>query len=104
LGIVSDLIEPHNKGYGYQVKEGQIDSLLELLHLSVGDLTSANAVGFSTFENALSSGLFKHAAAVKGQMEGPITLSAYLFHHDGPFLSDPPLFAAIAFHISQTIC
>ena len=42
--------------------------------------------------------------AVKGQIEGPITLSAYLFHQGRPFLSDPALFAAIAFHVSQIIC
>ncbi len=104
LGIVADLIEPRNKGYGYQVKEGRIDSLLEMLHRSVGDLTPANAAGFGAFENALSSGLFKGAVAVKGQIEGPITLSAYLFHEDRPFLSDPALFAAIAFHVSQIVC
>ena len=70
LGIVADLIEPRNEGYGYQVKEGRIDSLLEILHRSVGDLTSANAVGFGAFENALFSGLFRDAVAVKGQIEG----------------------------------
>ena len=89
LGIVADLIEPRNEGYGYQVKEGRIDSLLDILHRSVGDLTSANAVGFDAFENALFSGLFKDAVAVKGQIEGPITLSAYLFYHDRPFLPIP---------------
>jgi hypothetical protein len=52
----------------------------------------------------LSSGLFRSAVAVKGQIEGPITLSAYLFHRGRPFLSDPALFAAIAFHVSQIIC
>ena len=104
LGIVADLIEPRNEGYGYQVREGRIDALLEVLHRSVGDLTPANAVGFSAFEEALSSGLFKNAVAVKGQIEGPITLSAYLFHQGRPFLSDPALFAAIAFHVSQIIC
>ena len=103
LGIVENLIEPREEGYGYEVKEGQIDSLLELLHRSRGELTSANAAGFGAFEKALSSGLFKAAAAIKGQIEGPITLSAYLFHKGRPFLADPALFAAIAFHVSQII-
>ena len=67
-------------------------------------MTPANAAGFGAFEEALSSGLFNHAVAVKGQIEGPITLSAYLFHQGRPFLSDPALFAAIAFHVSQIIC
>src|SRR3984893_11707252 len=104
LGAVADLIESRNEGYGYQVREGKIDSLLENLHRSNGELTPTNAAGFGAFEEALSSGLFKTAVAVKGQIEGPITLSAYLFHRGRPFLSDPALFAAIAFHVSQIIC
>ena len=31
LGIVADHIEPRKEGYGYQVKEGRIDSVLEIL-------------------------------------------------------------------------
>jgi hypothetical protein len=103
LGIVENLIEPRDEGYGYQVREGQIDSVLEGFHRSSGELTLANAAGFGAFEEALSSGLFTSAVAVKGQIEGPITLSAYLFHNGRPFLSDPVLFAAIAFHVSQII-
>ena len=104
LGIGADLIEPRSEGYGYQVKEGRIDSLLEILHRSNGELTTANAAGFGAFEGALSAGRFGSAVAVKGQIEGPITLSSYLFHQGRPFLSDPALFAAIAFHVSQIIC
>ena len=66
-------------------------------------LPISNAAGFGAFEQALSRGLFSSALAVKGQIEGPITLSAYLFHNGQPFLADPALFAAIAFHISQII-
>jgi len=104
LGILGDLIETRGEGYGYQVRAGRIDSVLETLHRSSGELTSANAAGFGAFEETLSSGLFGSAMAVKGQIEGPITLSAYLFHQGRPFLSDPALFAAIAFHVSQIIC
>jgi hypothetical protein len=43
---VEDLIEPRNEGYGYQVKEGRLDSVLEILHRSSGELTPANAVGW----------------------------------------------------------
>ena len=103
LGIVESLIGPRNEGYGFQVKAGQLDSVLEILHRSSGELTPANAAGFGAFEEALSSGLFSSAFAVKGQIEGPITLSAYLFHKGRPFLSDPALFAAIVFHVSQII-
>ena len=103
LGCLAGLIEQRKEGYGYQVKSGQIDSVLEVLHGSSGALTPENAAGFGAFENALASGLFKSAVAVKGQIEGPITLSAYLFYRGRPFLSDPILFAAIAFHVSQML-
>jgi len=103
LGIVENLIEPRNDGYGYQVKEGQLDSVLEILHRSDGELSPSNAAGFGEFERAMSSGRFSSALAVKGQIEGPITLAAYLFHKGKPFLADPVLFGAIAFHISQII-
>lgn len=103
LGCLADLMEPRNEGYGYQVKVGQLDAVVEALHGSSGALTSQNAAGFGAFENALSSGLFKSAVAVKGQIEGPITLSAYLFHQGRSFLSDSALFAAIAFHVSQML-
>jgi hypothetical protein len=103
LGVVEELIEPRNEGYGYQVKEGRLNEVVEILHRSSGELTPANAAGFGAFEKALSSGVFGSAVAVKGQIEGPITLSAYLFHKGRPFLSDPALFAAVAFHVSQII-
>jgi hypothetical protein len=100
LGILADLIEPRAESYGYQVKAGRLDAVLATLHRTDGQLTEAHAAGFSAFMSAV----FPSAAAVKGQIEGPITLAAYLFHKDRPFLSDPTLFAAIAFHVSQTIC
>jgi len=103
LGIVESLIEPRIEGYGYQVKEDQIDSLLEILHRSNGELKSANAAGVDAFVEALSSRLFDSALAIKGQIEGPITVSSYLFHKGRPFLSDATLFSAIVFHISQII-
>jgi hypothetical protein len=103
LGCIADLIEPRREGYGFAVKAGQIDRVLEELHGSTGALREVSAAGFNAFEKALSSNIFTSAAAGKGQIEGPITLSAYLFHRDKPFLSDSTLFAAIAFHVSQML-
>ena len=50
LGLAADLIEPRNDGYGYQVKDGRIDSVVEILHRSSGELTPVTAAGFSAFE------------------------------------------------------
>ena len=104
LDALSDLIELRSEGYGYKVKAGKIDHVVEALHRGGGELTTANAAGFGAFRDALSSGSFGSAIAAKGQIEGPITLSSYLFHDDRPFISDPALFAAVAFHVSQIIC
>lgn len=100
---IENHIERRNNGYGYQVKEGHLDPVLGILHRSSGELSSESAAGFRAFEEALSSGLFSSALAVKGQIEGPITLAAYLFHKSKPFLADSALFGAIAFHVSQII-
>lgn len=104
VGILTDLVEPRPEGYGYQVKPGRIDAVLEVLRRSRGELTPVNAIGFGAFEEGVSSGLFRSALAVKGQIEGPITLSAYLFYQGRPFLADAALFAAVTFHVSQMIC
>jgi hypothetical protein len=104
LDILWDLIEPRNDGYGYEVKEGQLDAVVEALHKSPGRLTSANAAGFRAFEEALEAGTFRAALGVKGQIEGPVTLATYLFHRGRTFLADSSLFAAVAFHLSQIVC
>jgi hypothetical protein len=59
LGVLADLIEPRDSGYGYQVKEGKIDAALAVLHRSDGQLPPANAAAFRAFEEALGR-LSKH--------------------------------------------
>ncbi len=104
LGVLADLVEPRAGGYGYQVKAGCIDAVIEALHNSTGHLTPADAAGFPVFEDAMKEGRFISARAVKGQIEGPITLATYLFYRDRAFLSDASLFSAVAFHIAQIVC
>ncbi len=100
LGILAGLIEPRAKGYGYQVRTGCLDDVVTALHRGDGHLPETHAAGFAAFQPAQ----FPSALAVKGQIEGPITLAAYLFYGERTFLSEPTLFAAIAFHVSQTLC
>lgn len=104
LGILGDLVEPRAGGYGYQVKAGRIDAVVEALHNSSGCLTPEKATGFAAFEEAMRLGVFESALALKGQIEGPITLATYLFHRDRAFLADSSLFAAVVFHIAQIAC
>jgi methionine synthase II (cobalamin-independent) len=104
LGVLAGLLEPRSAGYGYDVKPGRIDAVIEALHNSPGCLTSVNAAGFAAFEEAMNAGVFGSALAVKGQIEGPVTLAAHLFYRDHAFLADRSLFAAVAFHIAQIGC
>ncbi len=72
LGVLRGLITPRHYGYGYSVKDGRIDSVLERLHRSDGELMAANASGFGALEEVICTGLFfPSATAVKGQIEGP---------------------------------
>ena len=104
LGLVADLIEPRRSGYGYQVKEGRIDAVIDAFHQSNGHLPPENASGFGAFEEAMRSQIFPSALAVKGQIQGPINAGSVSVPQDRPFLSDAALFAAIAFHTSQIVC
>lgn len=103
LGIVAGLVEPRSGGYGYQVKPGRIDAVVQAFHNSTGYLAPVNAAGFASFLEAMGKGLFGSARAVKGQIEGPVTLATYLFYRDRLFLAEPALFAALAFHIAQIV-
>ncbi len=104
LGVLGDLIEARENGFGFEVKAGHIDAVVKRLHGSDGALSEEAAMGFYAFEYGLREGAFPSARAVKGQIEGPITLAAYLFYKGQPFLSDATLFAAVAFHVSQMVC
>jgi hypothetical protein len=103
LDILSDLIEPCATSCGYQVRSGQIDRVVRLLHEGDGALTSSNAAGFEAFHNAINAGRFPSAVAIKGQTEGPITVAAYLFYENRSFLSDATLLQAVTTHTSQMI-
>lgn len=104
LGTLIELVEPRVEGgYGYRVKPGRIDAVVDALHASAGELTPENAAGFFAFEQAARRGEFARALAVKGQIEGPITLATYLFHGDRAFVEEPALFAAVTFHVAQMV-
>lgn len=103
LGVLDGLVEPRAAGYGYQVKAGKIDRVVDALHNSSGCLPAANAAGFTAFEEALGREAFGTCRAVKGQIEGPVTLATYLFYRDRPFLAEGAFFAAVAFHIAQMV-
>jgi len=71
------------------------------LHGRQRALTSQTPAGWRVRGRA-SFRLFKSAVAVKGQSKTDYAFGL-LFHQGKPFLSDPTLLAAIAFHVSQML-
>jgi hypothetical protein len=101
LGVLEGLIEPRAQSFGYEVHPRRIEAVIARLHSSSGELDSEHAVGFSAFESAIAAGRFRDAVAVKGQIEGPISLASYLFAGNKPFVSDDSLLAAVGSHVRQ---
>lgn len=101
LAGVADLIERRPGAYGYKVLPGRLDEVVTRFTDGSAALHEERAAGFFAFEKALKAGVFTQAVAVKGQIEGPITVAFYLFDGEKPFVSDPVLLDAIARHITK---
>ena len=103
LGAIHDLIQPCPDAYGYEVKPGKVDVVLERFWNGSGELAPSHASGFYAFERRAGVSGFPAAVAVKGQFEGPITLASYLYCDGRPFVGDPALFAAVTAHVSRSV-
>ncbi|WP_201360167.1 hypothetical protein [Dictyobacter formicarum] len=101
LGSGISFFVPRRTAYGYALRIRSRQACLR--HLSQGDaaLTEQTAAGFFAFEQALASGLFPHAHALKGQCVGPLTLACQLFSGDQPLLFDPEALSALATHVTR---
>lgn len=103
LGAIHDLIEPRAGVYGYQVKPGRLREVLERFWRGCGKLEPTHACGFYTFERSTIAVDFPRAFAVKGQIEGPITLASHLFFKDRSFAAEPALFEAMTAHVCHLV-
>lgn len=88
-------------GYGYRVKPGQLNALLQELHTCIARLDERYAAGFFAFEQAVAAGLFKGARAVKGQLVGPITLACTLFVEERALLLKQEHLAALGNYVAR---
>jgi hypothetical protein len=100
LGI-ADLLESRPQSYGYAVKQGRRSALLSRLYQGPATLDTTRAAGFFCFERALADGLFANAIALKGQIEGPVTLGYHLFHHDQPLILYGHFLSALGDYIAR---
>jgi len=103
LTVIRDLIEPRKAGYGYQVKPGKLTEVVDRFWTGGGELEQFHASGFYSFARSKLSVDFPKAIAVKGQIEGPITLASHLFHGDRSFAGERTLFEAVAEHVSHLV-
>jgi hypothetical protein len=101
LGEIADLIEPRSGAYGYRAKPGSLNRLVSRLQNVPAALDETRAAGFFAFEEALAAGAFPRAVAIKGQIEGPITLAFHLFDGDRTFAHNPFLVDAVASHVAR---
>lgn len=88
LGDAIGALELRREGAGYRIRDGKTAAFLEALD-RVPELPSPkHAAGLAAFLAALDAGRFPDAAAVKGQITGPITLSRLLWAGDAPLAKD----------------
>ncbi|MCS7060228.1 MAG: hypothetical protein RMN25_03595 [Anaerolineae bacterium] len=90
-----DLVRRTEQRTGYEVLPGAEEEFVRRLDDAPAELQPDAAAGFYAFERALAAGAFPHAAALKGQIVGPITLATQL-RVQGRSLFDAPGASAIA--------
>ena len=86
---IADLLRARSRGFGYEILDGCLPTLLERLVQTPVYLDSTRSAGFFAFTDALVAGQFPHAVAIKGQLVGPLTLGWHIFHHDTPLIAYP---------------
>jgi hypothetical protein len=101
LSAVTDLVRPRCNGSGYDVVPSRLATLLERLEQAPVRLEPARSPGFFAFAQAVAAGRFAHAAAVKGQLIGPLTLAWQLFAEGVPLVAQPVSRAAIGRYLQR---
>jgi hypothetical protein len=76
-----------------------MDVLLRHLEAGLAEMDARSAAGLAEFERSLQTGMFDSARALKGQMEGPITMASYLFNGDRPLAAVPNCLRAVTAHV-----
>lgn len=97
------MLTRHPTGCGYRVRDGALGDLLATLHKAPARLIRESAAGFYAFADALEVGRFSGAAAVKGQLVGPLTLAMCLTRGeaDRPFIDHPALVEAVGAYLGR---
>jgi hypothetical protein len=104
-----DLLRPCPSAAGYHILPGAERELIRRLDDDAAELDAERAAGFFAFERAMAAGAFPQAAALKGQIVGPVTLAAQLFADGQPLLAARgadiarglEVFRALAWHVTR---
>lgn len=89
LGPLAALLEPAARPYCWQLRSGETRAFAAGLDGDDACLIPATAAGFFAFEAAFREGHFPIAAAVKAQLEGPVTLAHCVFVEGEPLACQP---------------
>lgn len=92
-------LTPVRGEHAYSVTANALDRFAEALEREAGRLEPANASGFAAFLEAVDTGAFPRARALKGQCMGPVTLACSLLAEGRPFITDPGLRTLLADYI-----
>jgi hypothetical protein len=92
LAPLLELIEQRGLAH-LEVKLVQFDDFRRGLRDVIAALDEKSAAGFFAFERACQANRFPNAAAIKGQISGPITLGWCLFQRGRPYSAQPEIFS-----------
>ena len=101
LGACWICLVPHEIGYGYRLKPGQVQVCLDELSKGTAVLDEHAATGFFAFEQAVKAGVFKRARALKGQVVGPMTLACHLFNGEEAFVFNGQALTTVSQYLAR---
>ncbi|MFQ5912362.1 MAG: hypothetical protein ACE5JS_04195 [Nitrospinota bacterium] len=101
LTPLAEVLKERSATNGYRAKPQKLAEVVDRLKHGPAELHASGASGFFAFEKALARGAFPDAAALKGQIGGPITLASNLFDRDRPFAQDRLLMDAVASYVCR---
>lgn len=101
LGARWTFFVPHEIGYGYRLKPGQVQVCLDELSKGTAVLDEHSAIGFFAFEQAVKAGVFRHARALRGQVVGPMTLACHMFDGEEAFVLNGRYMTAVSQYLAR---
>ncbi|MAG54971.1 MAG: hypothetical protein CMJ83_01640 [Planctomycetes bacterium] len=101
LGAGSETLEARDQLLGYAVRAGEGGHLRTWLERGTAELNPLHAGGFFAFMEALAENGFPDAVAIKGQLTGPLIMSAMIFEDDRSAIHDDAFLELTANYLAR---